>query len=122
MKSYFLIKPYLKKIARHVPLPLSTKIKNTIESRMFSTPIHTPNVIGAYDYMAEEDIPNSSLFDFARNSKSKGQDIIVFPVIDWDFRLQRPQHLSREGANKRGNSSRLTQSFHFFSLSRSFLP
>ncbi len=28
----------------------------------------------------------------------------------------------REGANKRGNSSRLTQSFHFFSLSRSFLP
>ncbi|MFM5276432.1 DUF2321 domain-containing protein [Aeromonas caviae] len=29
---------------------------------------------------------------------------------------------SREGANKRGNSSRLTQSFHFFSLSRSFLP
>ncbi|RQX17741.1 hypothetical protein EHZ61_21300 [Aeromonas caviae] len=30
--------------------------------------------------------------------------------------------LSREGANKRGNSSRLTQSFHFFSLSRFFLP
>ena len=28
----------------------------------------------------------------------------------------------KEGANKRGNSSRLTQSFHFFSLSRSFLP
>ncbi|UCP13445.1 hypothetical protein KI797_12215 [Aeromonas media] len=28
----------------------------------------------------------------------------------------------REGANKRENSSRLTQSFHFFSLSRSFLP
>ncbi|WP_270657226.1 hypothetical protein [Aeromonas sp. Y293-4] len=29
---------------------------------------------------------------------------------------------TKEGANKRGNSSRLTQSFHFFSLSRSFLP
>ncbi len=29
---------------------------------------------------------------------------------------------AKEGANKRGNSSRLTQSFHFFSLSRSFLP
>lgn len=100
MKSYLLIKPYLKKIARHVPLSLSTKIKNTIESRMFSTSIHTPNVIGGYDYMAEEDIPKSSLFYFARNSKSKGQDIIVFPVIDWDFRLQRPQHLSREIAKK----------------------
>ena len=30
--------------------------------------------------------------------------------------------ISKEGANKRGNSSRLTQSFHFFSLSRFFLP
>ncbi|MGN4935942.1 hypothetical protein ACTFBW_19850 [Aeromonas rivipollensis] len=30
--------------------------------------------------------------------------------------------VAREGANKRGNSSRLTQSFHFFSLSRFFLP
>ncbi|MGL6598005.1 hypothetical protein ACSZOB_09650 [Aeromonas veronii] len=29
---------------------------------------------------------------------------------------------SKEGANKRGNSPRLTQSFHFSSLSRSFLP
>ncbi|MDX7723485.1 AAA family ATPase, partial [Aeromonas caviae] len=30
--------------------------------------------------------------------------------------------ISKEGANNRGNSSRLTQSFHFFSLSRFFLP
>ena len=30
--------------------------------------------------------------------------------------------LLREGANKRGNSSRLTQSFHFSCLSRFFLP
>ena len=36
--------------------------------------------------------------------------------------LARNCRLLREGANKRGNSSRLTQSFHFFSLSRSFLP
>ncbi len=31
------------------------------------------------------------------------------------------QHL-REGANKRGNSSRLTQSFHFFLFEPFFLP
>ena len=29
---------------------------------------------------------------------------------------------SREGANKRGNSSRLTQSFHFFLFEPFFLP
>jgi len=28
----------------------------------------------------------------------------------------------REGANKRGNSSRLTQSFHFFMFEPFFLP
>ncbi len=33
------------------------------------------------------------------------------------------QHLSiREGANKRGNSSRLTQSFHFFMFEPIFSP
>ncbi|MGC9822566.1 hypothetical protein P4I59_24900, partial [Escherichia coli] len=30
------------------------------------------------------------------------------------FPLQNKSTCSREGANKRGNSSRLTQSFHFF--------
>ena len=29
---------------------------------------------------------------------------------------------AREGANKRGNSSRLTQSFHFFLFEPFFLP
>ncbi len=31
-------------------------------------------------------------------------------------------YLAREGANKRGNSSRLTQSFHFFMFEPFFLP
>ncbi|WP_447502684.1 hypothetical protein, partial [Aeromonas caviae] len=31
-------------------------------------------------------------------------------------------HCSREGANKRGNSSRLTQSFHFFMFEPIFSP
>lgn len=30
------------------------------------------------------------------NRASTEPDILVFPVIDWDFRVQRPQHLSRE--------------------------
>ena len=31
-------------------------------------------------------------------------------------------HPAREGANKRGNSSRLTQSFHFFMFEPIFSP
>ncbi|RDA96441.1 sugar kinase [Klebsiella oxytoca] len=31
-------------------------------------------------------------------------------------------HGAREGANKRGNSSRLTQSFHFFMFEPIFSP
>ncbi|WP_114729114.1 glycosyltransferase [Vibrio cholerae] len=27
---------------------------------------------------------------------SRGRNILVFPVIDWSFRIQRPQHLARE--------------------------
>ena len=32
------------------------------------------------------------------------------------------KRISREGANKRGNSSRLTQSFHFFMFEPIFSP
>lgn len=30
------------------------------------------------------------------DGKSSGKNILVFPVIDWSFRIQRPQHLARE--------------------------
>ena len=58
------------------------------------------------------------------------ESVSVQPVAEPLFAVQsgpgsvyRAAHShSREGANKRGNSSRLTQSFHFFSLSRFFLP
>ncbi|HGC0418261.1 TPA: hypothetical protein ACIWSC_005612, partial [Escherichia coli] len=33
-----------------------------------------------------------------------------------------PGQISKEGANKRGNSSRLTQSFHFFMFEPIFSP
>ncbi len=39
-----------------------------------------------------------------------------------DTDIGRVDALSREGANKRGNSSRLTQSFHFFMFEPIFSP
>lgn len=34
------------------------------------------------------------------NCDSNGYDVIVFPVIDWNFRIQRPQHLAKGLAAK----------------------
>ncbi|MFS1163023.1 antiviral reverse transcriptase Drt2 [Aeromonas salmonicida] len=43
-------------------------------------------------------------------------------IYDGERKLIRSAALAREGANKRGNSSRLTQSFHFFMFEPFFLP
>ncbi|NUM18032.1 hypothetical protein GJ600_15450 [Escherichia coli] len=46
---------------------------------------------------------------------------LVKPVMKKPLRQQNRQ-IIREGANKRGNSSRLTQSFHFFMFEPIFSP
>ena len=66
-------------------------------------------------------VDNSSLFKFIVDLRESG-DIWVFPFSNAQNIIGTLRKQLREGANKRGNSSRLTQSFHFFSLSRSFLP
>ena len=38
-------------------------------------------------------------------------DVIVFPVIDWDFRLQRPQQVAAELARRRHRVFYLTVDF-----------
>lgn len=40
----------------------------------------------------------------------------------WFYKLISEGHFPKEGANKRGNSSRLTQSFHFFMFESIFSP
>lgn len=46
----------------------------------------------------------------------------VFPVNNFFVVLTLVSSLAKEGANKRGNSSRLTQSFHFFMFEPIFSP
>ncbi|MGT7170031.1 hypothetical protein ACRWU2_26960, partial [Escherichia coli] len=57
--------------------------------------------------------------------------IAVYPVGGWwKYRTAQDRYINnvkysllvREGANKRGNSSRLTQSFHFFMFEPIFSP
>lgn len=101
-KIYLFIKPYLKRFVRYLPAPVSTRIKQAIEHKILSSSISKPTsgIIGSCSIITERDIPDTLWFKKACHTKSNAQDIIVFPVIDWDFRLQRPQHLSREIANK----------------------
>ena len=50
---------------------------------------------------------------------------VIFPITDSTISFLKLFHLmffSKEGANKRGNSSRLTQSFHFFMFEPIFSP
>ncbi|QTI33574.1 hypothetical protein [Escherichia coli] len=49
-------------------------------------------------------------------------DSVPAEKIQVTYRRYRMQALLREGANKRGNSSRLTQSFHFFMFEPIFSP
>lgn len=50
--------------------------------------------------------------------------IFVFLVIFYGIIILHdiPYLIAKEGANKRGNSSRLTQSFHFFMFESIFSP
>ena len=53
-----------------------------------------------------------SLFEFLKDYGTEAQ--CENALFTWRF--------PKEGANKRGNSSRLTQSFHFFMFEPFFLP
>lgn len=39
---------------------------------------------------------NNALVKTALSAKTESADYIIFPVIDWHFRVQRPQHLSKQ--------------------------
>nr|AAS58768.1 envelope glycoprotein [Human immunodeficiency virus 1] len=60
-----------------------------------------------------------SLFNAIAIAVAEGTDRII-EVIQRAYRAI--LHIPREGANKRGNSSRLTQSFHFFMFEPIFSP
>ncbi len=50
--------------------------------------------------------------------------LLELDITKWVKRMMiyRERDCAREGANKRGNSSRLTQSFHFFMFEPIFAP
>jgi len=85
-------------------LPLSTKIrlKSLVTGVM-------PGIVGRGEAVStpplEGDDSGHALSGMWRepvlSAKGEGCDIVVFPVIDWDFRFQRPQHLAAGLAGER---------------------
>ncbi len=48
--------------------------------------------------------------------------LVAIGTIIYNVRTAKKTQTAKEGANKRGNSSRLTQSFHFFMFEPIFSP
>lgn len=46
--------------------------------------------------LSEQESLDELLLSKLVSTKSTFRDVIVYPVIDWNFRVQRPQHLARE--------------------------
>ncbi|MDY0212990.1 MAG: glycosyltransferase [Desulfuromonadaceae bacterium] len=47
------------------------------------------------DGLADNKMASTNLLNLANGGDLKGRDLFVFSVIDWHFRIQRPQHLAR---------------------------
>lgn len=109
-------KTVLKPIARrmrHVPAPLAQnafRIARAIGRRLpwkvkqRLIPVYqkiqrrmSPPVMVQSEPVHSGELPERNpVLDSIRSIPVTGHDVVVFPVIDWHFRVQRPQHLARE--------------------------
>ncbi len=111
-------------IARHVINQLADKqtIKQTLFARQ-PAKIHKPYPTNSKIIMG--DVLNHA----ALKQAMQGQDVVYANLTGEDLDIQANSVIAamkacdvKEGANKRGNSSRLTQSFHFFMFEPIFSP
>ncbi|TDW56990.1 hypothetical protein LY04_02795 [Oceanimonas baumannii] len=92
VSGYSNLKPKLGFVSRRMPAAWKQRIKIELEKRLFNS---SSVEIKANSNMAANEAKNPELLASVLNA-GKGSDIVVFPVIDWSFRIQRPQHLARE--------------------------
>jgi hypothetical protein len=45
-------------------------------------------------------LSDEDLTELLQQNDEHGLGIVVFPIIDWDFRIQRPRHIATELARK----------------------
>lgn len=97
--GYHRTKPLLHRLRPWLPIQLVNHIKSFIDHRILSPSVYAP-IEGipvplsgiVHDRVVFSDAKIQKALDVAGSQF----DVIVFPVIDWAFRVQRPQHLARE--------------------------
>jgi len=101
-ERYSITKPLLR-LLYHQSARFAKKLPTPVRARLRNLKRHwLPE--GAFGPVPA--FPQAASFDKARGlfqiPEGEGYDVIVFPVIDWYFRVQRPQHLAR-GLGQRGH-------------------
>ena len=99
-ERFTVLKPVLRKVWRlghrtleRLPGPVAKPLRAF--KRLLTT--RSVNLTIAIDSSAEQTDTGSEVESFERFHRSPGGfDILVFPVIDWHYRFQRPQHLARQ--------------------------
>lgn len=69
-------------------------------SSLINRPGNTDQLYRKYKSIYQPSLSINTIYESYPNERHPDSlrfpDIVIFPVIDWDFRHQRPQHLSRE--------------------------
>ncbi len=61
---------------------------------------YTSPLIKITDRSSQDSRPEDALISATREFQGNGTDIFIFPIIDWHFRIQRPQHIAKRLARR----------------------
>ncbi|MFC0442669.1 glycosyltransferase [Aeromonas media] len=115
VSGFHYAKPLLRKVKPFAPTEFANRIKWLIDNRLLRPSTYVmPNTLEPL-ITGNAQTPNSihdENISMALEVVSSGFDVIVFPVIDWAFRVQRPQHLAREFGALGHRVFYLTTTFH----------
>ncbi|SIQ21785.1 glycosyltransferase [Aeromonas veronii] len=97
--GYHRSRPLVRNLRPWIPTQLANTIKSFIDRRVLSSSTYsliqsTYPVFSEVTHSEEQHLDEN--IQKALNCAGSQFDVIVFPVIDWAFRVQRPQHLARE--------------------------
>lgn len=97
--GYHRSRPLVRNLRPWIPTQLANTIKSFIDRRVLSSSTYSP-IESTYPIFSEVTHAEEQRLDEnvqkALSCAGSQFDVIVFPVIDWAFRVQRPQHLARE--------------------------
>lgn len=91
------INSLLNSLSWRITSPLRTLHSLITGYRSRFTPNHSDDECFRFnDDLMLSRIPKDPFIKTALNAKGTGYDVIVFPVIDWHFRIQRPQQIAKQ--------------------------